>query len=1020
MQLENVLERLGYSQSDNYKRAVEETPQTTHLFRGLKKTKQINGCYTFHTSRDDQVLPIRAAVYVAKADTEEEARKIHKQLWNFSNAPFLIVVLPHQIRVYTGFDYSANDKTKGEIRSPIESLAEISQVLTSFFADSIDFAKIWKSEAEYLDPNKRVDSRLLKNLETLEKYLVKQGLQRPIAQALIGKYIYIKYLREREILSDPWLSESNIDLENILGRNATVTELKKLVDKLEERFQGNVFPLDFDKIPSGQSVSIVASIFKGDELYIIEKENKILKQLHLDFKAYDFSYIPIETLSAIYEQFLHAQGKGKKDGAIYTPEPVADYLLCEMNSVKPLELGMKILDPCCGSGIFLVLVYRKLIEKAIENSVDGKLKPSELKDILIKNIYGVERNREACYVAEFSLLLMMLNYIDPPELHKNKNFKFPLLHNQNIFVCDFFKNQSDFWQLNKSFDWIIGNPPWKEIKPKDTEEDFARDWIKDNLKDRPATGNRISEAFTWRVIDLLNADGLIGLLIPAMSLFNHESKKYRQKFFSYNQVFRITNFANMRRVLFSGRTISPSATLVYGKISSENDRPYIHHYAPFVANQIANLPFGKKEKQDTWSIVINENEIQTISNLDAKKGEAKIWNLALWGNYRDDKALAHIERLLPITIENLIKEKNWNCYTGSQLRREDGSQLRNKEAGEEEVEYVPEIRGKKILDAETMNKSGYRFSVPDSVLCAIPDSNCFVRKGRTAGLKVAESPHIIISSNYRIYSEKDFVIPNPRIGISSSWKDANYLAALSVLLNSSLIQYYLFFQSSSWGSERDKICKTDILKIPIPKFSLDQASEFSRLYKYLVQMEIEGRAISEILEILDSEVNNILFIPRHLNILSQEFMHVRLTLNEGKTNVIATDEHPSETSLRNYAEYLRYELDNFVEGRDIRHAISITTSEELIICTVELYNSETEIPVKIKKADAKDTQFLEEIQQQLKQQFSKRFYIQRGMRLFSDTQIHICKSPRLIDWTKTQAMYDSDDIIAEMLNRRNK
>jgi len=87
-----------------------------------------------------------------------------------------------------------------------------------------------------------------------------------------------------------------------------------------------------------------------------------------------------------------------------------------------------------------------------------------------------------------------------------------------------------------------------------------------------------------------------------------------------------------------------------------------------------------------------------------------------------------------------------------------------------------------------MNKSGSRFSVPDSVLCAIPDSNCFVRKGRTAGLKVAESPHIIISSNYRIYSEKDFVIPNPRIGISSSWKDANYLAALSVLLNSSLIQ----------------------------------------------------------------------------------------------------------------------------------------------------------------------------------------------------------------------------------------
>ena len=112
-------------------------------------------------------------------------------------------------------------------------------------------------------------------------------------------------------------------------------------------------------------------------------------------------------------------------------------------------------------------------------------------------------------------------------------------------------------------------------------------------------------------------------------------------------------------------------------------------------------------------------------------------------------------------------------------------------------------------------------------------------------------------------------------------------------------------------------------------------------------------------------------------------------------------------------------MDNFVEGSDIRHAISITTSENLIVCTVELYNSETEIPVKIKKANAQDAQFLREIQQKLREEFSKKFYIQRGMRLFCDTQIHICKSPRLIDWTQTQAMYDSDDIIAEMLNRRN-
>ncbi len=1006
-QLDSVLEQLGYSQSDNYKRAVEINSQTTHLFRGLKKTQKVTGCYTFHNSRDDQVLPIRAAVYVAEANTEQEARQIHKQLWNFNNAPFLIVILPHQIRVYTGFEYSEKNKKKGEIRDPIESLTEISQVLNSFFADSIDFGKIWKNEAQYLDPNKRVDSRLLKNLETLEKYLVKQGLQRPIAQALIGKYIYIQYLWEREILSDRWLSESNIDLENVLGRSATVTELKKLVDRLEERFRGDVFPLDFDSIPSDQSVSIVASIFKGDELYITGKENKTLKQLHLDFKAYDFSYIPIETLSAIYEQFLHAQGKGKKDGAIYTPEPLADYLICEMNSVKPLELGMKILDPCCGSGIFLVLVYRKLIEQALENTVDYKLKPYELKNILVNSIYGVERNQEACYVAEFSLLLMMLNYIELPELHKNKDFKFPSLHNQNIFVCDFFDDQSNFWQLNKSFDWIIGNPPWKEIKPKDTEEDFARHWIKDNLKNRPATGKRISEAFTWRVIDLLNADGLVGLLAPAKSLFNHESKKYRQKFFSDNQVFRVTNFANMRHVLFGGRTVAPSITLVYGKLLLENARPYIHHYAPFVTNQIVNLPVGKKAKQDTWSIVINESEIQTISPIEVEQGDAQTWKLALWGNYRDEKAITHIKKLFKNTLKLLIKERSWNCSQGCQLREEKSKEL---------IKFIPEIRGRKFLDTDLMIKSGYRLSIPEEVLKDIPDSKCYIRlRSGKSGISVIQSPHLIISFNYFAYSKTDFVIPHPKLGISCSWKDADYLMALSVILNSSIIQYYLFFQSSAWGVERDNIYKTEVELLAIPTLSDTQIKYFSTLYKRLAQMEIEGRAISEILEILDYEVNNTLSIPKYLSILSQDFIKVRLTLNAGKINVIS----PSNQNLRNYAEYLRYELDNFVKGSKIRHSISITTSEYLIICTVELYESDTEIPVKIKKVDAQDSQFLREIQQKLRQQFSQWVYIQRGIRLFSDTQIHICKSPRLIDWTQTQAMYDSDDIIAEMLNRRN-
>src|SRR5260370_14948549 len=96
----------------------------------------------------------------------------------------------------------------------------------------------------------------------------------------------------------------------------------------------------------------------GDEI-ILGRKKTIIEQLHLYFRAYDFAYIPIEILSEVYEQFIE---DSKKKGAVYTPEILADYLLSEINTVKPLNEETKILDPACGSGVFLVLAYRWLIE----------------------------------------------------------------------------------------------------------------------------------------------------------------------------------------------------------------------------------------------------------------------------------------------------------------------------------------------------------------------------------------------------------------------------------------------------------------------------------------------------------------------------------------------------------------------------------------------------------------------------------------------------------------------------------
>jgi hypothetical protein len=1020
LNLDQLLDHLGYTQSQNYRSTNESSqePLTEHLFRAAKKAG-VQGAYVFQTSPPEQkILPPRPAVYVAEAKTREEAREIHQRLWNLGNAPFLVILLPNEIRVYTGFDFSLGNEKKGLVYE-IQDIAKLTfesirEKLIDFGSDSIDSGQIWQTQAKHITPENRVDMHLLNNLEKLEKYLTTRGVDLSIIHALIGKYVYIRYLYDRQILSREWLAENNINLDTILGRNATLEGLLKLTELLETRFNGEIFPLPSNVeeiLGNDETVALVASAFKGDDLDS--------GQLHLGFNAYNFSYIPVETLSSIYEQFLKSQGTGKKVGAVYTPEPVADYLLSELQESKPLQKGMRILDPCCGSGIFLVLAYRRLIELELASSVSKKLKPTELRRILCDSLYGVERHREACYVAEFSLILTLLNYIDPPDLHRNKQFKFPSLHNKQIFECDFFDDESDFWKQGKKFDWIVGNPPWIELNPNARDENLANTWIVNNLKTRPIGGNRVCEAFSWRVVDLLDDIGCIGLLIHATSLFNQESQKYRKSFFDSYVVSRVTNFSHLAYVLFGGRGQEPAATLIYSKV--ETDKNELVHYAPFITNQLVNRPWKRGKNQPTWSITVHQPEISTILYRDIETGDLLAWKTALWGNYKDKKTLSRLQKLFPTTLQEIVNRKNWHFHTGLKIRTQDSK---------EKIEAAPYLENwKKVdihskFDIQEMSRASYRFIIPEQSLHLITNDSFFVTEGRSLPFVVAHKPHLLLNiidnKIYCVYSDTDFVIPEPQIGISSDEGDADYLRAISILLNSSIIQYFLFFNSSSWGVGRSKLYVKDLRKVALPELSLEQVNKLADLGKRLAHLEGFTDTLDHSLqEILDDTVEELLSIPKNIGIITREFISVRLQLNKGKSIVPATTS-PTEENLHKYALHLRNELDTFTEGSGLRHRVILTQSKSLIICSVEFVQSDYAIDIHIEKAQGKSSSLLAYIQEKTKQRFSQWVYVQRSLRIFEDSRVFICKSPRLIDWTRTQALNDADDIIAEILSVRSR
>lgn len=1008
MQPNQILEQLGYVQSPHWITQNKADVFTLPVWRILENESLIEVCGTYvfrsspptsghsHTQQADAFLPPRPAVYVIKAETEEAARSAHQKIWNLGITPFLIVILPHTVKVYSGFDFQAQARQTKPIAEAPLSISAISEVLESFRAYEIDTGRIWTTQSKHLNLNQKVDQRLLKSLSELGKALKSKGVERSLAHRLIGKYIYIYYLYQRQILTPVWFAKHHIDFAQIIGKEANAQTLQILIDCLDQTFNGQIFPLSVQELgeKADEIIQFVADIFRGDHV----SGQRALP----DFEIYDFSCIPIEMLSAVYEQFLRDEEKHKSIGAVYTSEALADYLLSELHSVKPLKKGLKILDPACGSGIFLVLAYRRLIEQSIQDNQGQKLSLQALSTLLTTSIFGVERVKEACYVAEFSLLLTLLSYADPQELQNASTWRLPNLHQQNIFESDFFDAQCPVWSQELKFDWIVGNPPWDKITPTNSEQQIMSAWIKENHALYPVGDQSPSEAFSWRVTQALSQDGYVGLLVKATSLFNAKSQKYRQAFFTRHQVRRITNFSNLVYLLFERRAKARAATVIYTK-ATQTDRNILH-YGPFVANQKL---YSHAHQKRIWSLTLYENEIKVIAPQEAQTGAAQTWKLALWGNNWDQQVLKRLKRIFPLQLGELITQRHWKLHQGCSIET-------NQSTSNKLIEKMPCYYR---LNANAMAGQHY-LTVPTNAIDALDADAQYFYQPRIGkiGLEVASAPHLYLTPTCAAYSDQDFLLPKTKPGLSAPSKDTAYLMALSVYLNSSIGKYLLFFESTEWGVGRNAFTPQDIKRVAVPKFTPEQIEALAKVHQRLSHafsdpLFAAGANQNELIEQLDQALGQILEIPEYLRIVAQEFFSIRYQQHEGKTQIQAL-QSPSEKNFMDYALYLRDQLYHFSYQH---HLITLTQYPEWVACRIEI-TSEQKAFTPLIQTQAHLSREDQQLWQSLKQEFSQWIYVQQSLRLLEGKNYHIWKAPRLIDWTRTQAMIDADEIIAEVLS----
>jgi hypothetical protein len=1079
MTLEELLIRLGYHGSPHFRRrgdgCFESVPGYGHIFRHAEaKTKRgdqgwsVEGVYGLGdlASQPERFVPV---VYVCKARDESDADELHRLVWNQDVVPYVVVHTPRGIKVYCGFHYESHADA-GEQPGVLQAMTAFDQaqaIVDLFQAQAVDKGDLWKNPRLQMDPSRRVYHRLLHNLRDLDKWLRGPGeLTKETSHALIGKYVYLRYLRDRDILSDKRLEEWRIEKASVFHRDATRAGLAAIAEKLEDWLNGEIFPLPLSgpNAPRNEHIQRVAATFAGDD---IGESNW---QLHFDFRAYDFSYIPIETLSLIYEQFLHAgddelanargkkpKSKGRKAEAYYTPLPLVNFMLAELEERLPLKRGMRVFDPSCGSGAFLVQAYRRLIEKTFPHGAAGpKPKPAELRDLLESGIFGVDLDRDACQVTQLSLALTLLDYVDPPDLTRYPSFQLPSLRENNILEGNFFELDPKLRAISgkEGFDWLVGNPPWKQLKTSDHagHDQPVWDWMRRNTEKSPVGMYQTAQAFAWEAPCYLANNGECALLVPAMCLVEEPSEEFRKIFFRRYEVRVVANFANLAEVLFDGRSRLPAAAFFY---RPRPDRAVGGHeesittYSPFVANQEATRPLAMGERRELWNLVVNRGEIRSLGLSDVLTGSGLPWKLAMWGTPWDERLIQRLEKkwssfeMLEEKGLVLVSEGPQLCMNAKRdYERETGEREEELATAEEATdlnfERKDDLFGQPVLDMNKLKRLRHVFSAPRSALTKNSRRYVCLIHGKS-GLDVCHPPHIAVSAsrNFAFYSDDYFIIPKTQLGIISPSEDKSFLKALALFLSSDFTFYHQFFRSTQMGLKRPVATLKALRRLPVPILNATRSelADWENLHAKLAgcsprplhpktSKENQKSLFSEehedlkpLLQQLDNLSAQALGLDERERALIRDFVRVRFVLDDGQLGFEAVRE-PTDDELWTYGRRLKEDLDNFLDEAAGRlHHVTVVRAEESAMVEVDLTRDrQAGGKIRVLSATSDEAGKFRRTRERLLEERAQWVYFDRNLRIYRGHQTYLFKPLQRFHWTESAAMMDAGDLIAETLS----
>jgi len=424
-------------------------------------------------------------------------------------------------------------------------------------------------DAEFLAEIESWREALAKNLAMRNPRLSVRDLNFAV-QRTIDRIIFLRMCEDRGV-------EHYGQLQALLNGEHTYKRLQYLYGIADDRYNSGLFHFKEEKERAEAPDELTLKLKIDDKVL-----KDIIRRLYYPESPYEFSVLGGDILGNVYEQFLgkvirltaghHAVVEDKPEvkkagGVYYTPAYIVDYIvkntvgkLCEGKSPREIS-KLRILDPACGSGSFLIGAYTCLLNhhrdwyikdgsqkhtKEIYQGSGGQwlLTTQEKKRILLNNIYGVDIDSQAVEVTKLSLLLKVLE--DESEETLGKNLKLfreralPDLGNNikcgnSLIGPDFYQNQqltllgeedryrinvfdwnSEFSAIMKSggFDAVIGNPPYVRIQALQEWAPIEVEHYKTAFRSASKGNYDIYVVFVEKGLSLLNKNGRLGFILP--------------------------------------------------------------------------------------------------------------------------------------------------------------------------------------------------------------------------------------------------------------------------------------------------------------------------------------------------------------------------------------------------------------------------------------------------------------------------------------------------------------------------